>query len=145
MRVTAEFENYRKRISREQREWRARAMESLVLDLLPVQDSFDRAIESADDSADAASILEGMRLVHRQLVGALERHGVKPIEALGEPFDPQLHEAFSSRPVEEDEEPGTVVLEIEKGYLMDDRTIRATKGIVAVAPEGGSESAPEEE
>jgi molecular chaperone GrpE len=141
-RVTAEYENYRKRIAREQLEWHGRALEGLVLDLLPVQDSFDRAIESADDSSDAASVLHGMKLVRRQLVGALERHGVRPIEAIGKPFDPQLHEAFSSRPVMEGEEPGTIVVEIEKGYVMGDRTIRATKGIVAVPAEGES---PEEE
>jgi molecular chaperone GrpE len=147
MRTAAEFDNYRKRIAREQAGWADRAREGFALDLLPVQDSFDRAIESAGDAKDAAAVLEGMKLVRRQLVAALKRHGVEPIEALGEPFDPNLHEAFGSRPVEEGEDPGTIVLEVERGYVMGDRTIRATKGIVAVAPEEetGSRETREEE
>lgn len=146
-RLQAEFENYRKRITREQSQWSARALERLVLDLLPVVDSFELALAAAGGGGDAKSLLEGMKLVHRQLVGALGTHGVTPIESEGSAFDPKLHEAFLTRPVQEGEEAGTLVQEIVKGYRMGDRTIRATRGIVTVAPQedSGSDSEPQED
>ena len=142
MRLQAEYENYRKRVSREKREWTGRAVETLVLDLLPVLDSFDRAIQSAEGSTDARVLLDGMNLVQRQLADALAQNGVKAIEARGEPFDPNHHEAFLSRPVEEGEEPGILVEEILTGYRMGDRTIRPTRGIVTVAKEQDSDQTP---
>ena len=147
MRLQAEFENYRKRVDRERVVWGERAQERLVLDLLPVQDSFDRAIDSAGESSDAVAVLEGLKLVHRMLVGALKKHGVEAIEAIGRPFDPKVHEALTTRPVGEGEDEGAIVEEVGKGYRMGDRTIRATRGIVAVAPdaETGSPASPEEE
>ncbi len=141
MRLQAEHENYRKRVAREKSEWTARAVETLVLDLLPVLDSFDRALESARETTDAKALLAGMELVMRQFADALAQNGVKPIEARGEPFDPNHHEAFLSRPAEEGEEPGILVEEILKGYRMGDRTIRPTRGIVTVARE--SETSPD--
>lgn len=139
MRLQAEYENFRKRSIRERTEWGARAKENLVLDLLPVVDSFDRALAAAtgspSGSMDEAGLLDGMMLVHKQLLDALSGQGVKPIEALGEPFDPNLHEAFMSRPAGEGETPGTIVTEFATGYRMGDRVIRATKGVVAGAPE----------
>ena len=147
MRLQAEYENYRKRAAREKVQWTGRAVEGLVLDLLPALDSFDRALESARESTDAKAILEGMELVMRQLLDALAQNGVKPVDAKGEPFDPNHHEAFLSRPVEQDEAPGILVEEILKGYRMGDRTIRPTRGIVSVAPEpeADSTSSPEDE
>jgi molecular chaperone GrpE len=145
MRVTAEFENYRKRIAREQAEWRDRAVEGLVLDLLPVLDSFDRALAAEESAADPDALRHGMELVRKQLSDALTARGVKPIEAVGEPFDPALHEAFLSRPVDEGEEPGTLVEEVVKGYRLGERTIRPTRGIVAVAEEAGPDPDPDPE
>lgn len=147
MRLQAEYENYRKRVTREKQEWTGRAVESLVLDLLPVLDSFDRALQSAQGTTDAESLLSGMNLVMRQLVDALGMNGVKPIEAKGEPFDPNHHEAFLSRPAQDGEEPGILVEEIQKGYRMGERTIRPTRGIVTVAKEQepDPESGPEDD
>ena len=145
MRLQAEYENYRKRVAREKREWTGRAVEALVLDLLPVLDSFERALESAQESTDVKVLLDGMNLVKRQLADALAANGVKPIEAKGEPFDPNHHEAFLSRPVEEGEEPGILVEEILKGYRMGDRTIRPTRGMVTVAQEQETDSDPSPE
>jgi len=142
MRLQAEYENYRKRVTREKREWTGRAVEALVLDLLPVLDSFDRALEAAEGSTDASALRDGMNLVMRQLADALAQNGVKPIEARGEPFDPNHHEAFLSRPVEEGEEPGILVEEIQKGYRMGERTIRPTRGIVTVAQEQEPDQTP---
>jgi molecular chaperone GrpE len=145
LRLQAEFENFRKRSVRERAEWESRAKETIVLDLLPVVDSFDRALAGALVSSEEEGLRDGMMLVHKQLLDALKSHGVTPIEALGEPFDPNLHEAFLSRPAGEGEEPGTIVEEFATGYRMGDRVIRATKGIVAAVPESGSEPEPEEE
>lgn len=147
MRLQAEFENYRRRVSREQVDWTSRAVERIVLDLLPVVDSFDRALKGAADAKEASAVLDGMILVKKQLLGALESHGVRPFESVGEAFDPNLHDAFMSRPAGPGEEPGTIVEEFVKGYRMGDRTIRPAQGIVAVAPEESPESGgdPEEE
>ena len=145
MRLQAEFENFRKRSVRERAEWESRAKEIVIVDLLPVVDSFDRALAGSPVSSEDESLRDGMMLVHKQLLDALKSHGVTPIEALGEPFDPNLHEAFMSRPAGEGEVPGTVVEEFATGYRMGGRVIRATKGIVAGAPESGSDTDSEEE
>ena len=120
---------------------------SNMRDLLPVLDSFDRALEAAEGSTDAQVLLDGMNLVMRQLADSLAKNGVKPIDAKGQPFDPNHHEAFLSRPVEQGEEPGVLVEEILKGYRMGERTIRPTRGIVTVAkePEPDLESGSEDE
>lgn len=147
MRVTAEYENYRKRMVRERAEWESRAKEGLILDILPAVDSFDRALDAASGSTDVAAVSDGMMLVHKQLLDALRGHGIEPIEAIGEPFDPNLHEAFMSRPAAGDETPGTIVEEFATGYRLKDRVIRPTKGVVAgaAAEESGTVSDPEEE
>ena len=147
MRLSAEYENYRKRVAREKEAWTLRALEGLVLDRLPVLDSFERAIGAAEGDADAGALLSGMKLVEKQLAGALKARDIEPIEALGEMFDPSLHEAFLSRPAQAGEAPGTIVEEIVTGYRMGDRTIRPTRGMIVVAEEEGSgaEPGPEEE
>jgi molecular chaperone GrpE len=151
MRLTAEFDNYRKRMVRERAEWESRAKERLILDILPAVDSFDRALDAASGSTDVAAVHDGMMLVHKQLLDALRGHGIEPFEAIGEPFDPKLHEAFLSRPAEENEKPGTIVEEFATGYRLKDRVIRPTKGVVAAgspdaaAVESGPVESPEEE
>lgn len=142
VRLTAEYDNYRKRITREQAEWGSRAVERLVLDLLPVIDSFDLALKAASDTVEGSPLLEGMFLVSKQLRQALRNHGVESYDSIGEPFDPNLHEAFQARPAVAGEKPGTIVEEFLKGYRLGDRTIRATKGIVAGPPAQGPGAAP---
>ena len=145
MRLSAEYDNYRKRVAREKEAWSFQALEGLVLDLLPVLDSFERAIGAAEGATDSAALLDGMKLVEKQLAGALKARGVEAIDARGEKFDPALHEAFLSRPAEAGEEPGTIAEEIVTGYRMGDRTIRPTRGMVVVAQEEGSDSASDSE
>ena len=144
-RLQAEYDNYRKRVSREQAEWTARAIERLVVDLLPVMDSFDRALAAAGEAKEASAVLEGMILTHKQLLGALKSHGVEPFPSLGEPFDPARHDAFMSRPAGPGEMPGTIVEEFLTGYRMGERTVRPAKGIVAVPAEDGTYAGAEEE
>jgi molecular chaperone GrpE len=92
-RLQADFENYRKRVLREQTALVERATEGLVEQLLPVLDSFELALANLDSDTDVESLRKGVELVYAELLGVLERSGLEPIAALGEPFDPNVHEA----------------------------------------------------
>jgi molecular chaperone GrpE len=92
-RLQADFENYRKRVLREQTALVERATEGLIEQLLPVVDSFELAIQNIGDDSDVESLRKGVELVYAELLGVLERAGLEPIAALGEPFDPNVHEA----------------------------------------------------
>jgi molecular chaperone GrpE len=130
-RVAAEFENYRKRVSRDQASLVARAHERLVKELLPVLDDLERALEAARDS-ETRSVEEGVRLVHRELKAALDREGLAEIETNGV-FDPHVHEALLSQPSEAEE--GSVLEVLQKGYKLGDRVLRPARVVVA-APRG---------
>jgi molecular chaperone GrpE len=130
-RVAAEFENYRKRVSRDQESLVARAHERLVKELLPVLDDLERALEAARDS-ETRSVEEGVRLVHRELKAALDREGLAEIETDGV-FDPHVHEALLSQPSEAEE--GSVLEVLQKGYKLGDRVLRPARVVVA-APRG---------
>ena len=130
LRTQAELENYRKRVARETREQHRYADLPLMRDLLPVLDNMDRAIEAAEKTHDTASLLEGVKMVARQLEEVLQRHDCVRIRALNEPFDPHLHEAISQQP--SDEHPaGTVVLETQTGFQLHDRVVRPSQVIVS--------------
>jgi molecular chaperone GrpE len=130
-RVAAEFENYRKRVTRDQESLVARAHERLVKELLPVLDDLERALEAARNSG-TRSVEEGVRLVHRELAAALEREGLAEIETNGH-FDPHVHEALLSQPSEAEE--GSVLEVVQKGYRLGDRVVRPARVIVAAAQE----------
>jgi molecular chaperone GrpE len=134
LRIAADLENLRRRTTKERTEWADRAVEGVVRDLLPALDAFDRALSSGETGADAATLLEGMRLTRRLLDGALAARGVAPIDATGEPFDPARHEAVTMKPATGDEKAGSVVAVLEKGYRLGDRTVRAMRCVVASAP-----------
>lgn len=138
LRALADFENYRRRVQREREEWTRLAQERLLRDLLPVLDNFDRALQTEPDRGQLQGFVAGIELIRRELLKVLERIGVTPFSAVGEPFDPQRHEAVMR--VETVEVPSqTVVEEIERGYLLGDRVLRPARVKVAVHPE---ESAP---
>jgi len=126
LRTYAEYENYRKRMAREKTDLLQYGNENLIKALLPVLDSIGRALEHAGTSEDLPSFIEGIRLVEKQFLQALENHGVKPIEAKGEPFDPNFHEALYEVKTP-DGESGRVVDELEKGYLLNGRLLRPSK------------------
>jgi len=127
-RLKAEFDNYRKRAAREQASFAARAGESLLKELLPILDDLERALDAAE-SHEEAKLEEGVRLVHRSLFEALRKQGLEVIETDGA-FDPHVHEALLSQPVE-DAEPGSVVQVLQKGYRLGDRVLRPARGVVA--------------
>lgn len=131
-RTRAEFMNFQKR-SRVQAEIdRQYATGGLALDLLNVMDNLDRAIDAARSSADP-SILAGLELVQKQFLDMLSKHGVQPIEALGQPFDPSLHEALLQQPDPESPE-GTVIADLGRGYKIHDRVLRPSKVAVSTRP-----------
>jgi molecular chaperone GrpE len=130
-RVAAEFENYRKRVLRDQESLVARAHERLVRELLPVLDDLERALAAAEEHEEA-KLEEGVRLVHRELKAALDREGVAEIETDGH-FDPHVHEALLSQPSEAEE--GSVLEVLQKGYKLGDHVLRPARVVVAAAQE----------
>jgi molecular chaperone GrpE len=138
-RVAAEFENYRKRVLRDQESLVARAHERLVKELLPVLDGLDRALDAAarHSGGDSQKLEEGVRLVHRELAAALEREGLAEIETNGA-FDPHVHEALLSQPSDADE--GSVLEVVQKGYRLGDRVLRPARVVVAAPREDDGRS-----
>ena len=136
LRKAAEFENSRKRLSREKEESIKYANAALLSDIVPIIDDFERAIQSAADSKDFDAFHTGVSLIEKQMVSMLERNwGLKRFSANGEPFDPEKHEAIAVE--ETDEHDSEVVLEdYQKGYLLHDRILRPAKVKVArpIAP-----------
>jgi molecular chaperone GrpE len=128
LRLAADFDNYRKRVAREQAALAQRANERLLNELLPVLDDLERALEAAAGHEEA-KLEEGVRLVHRSLLGLVERHGLKEIETNGV-FDPHVHEALLTQPGEGAEE-GSVLQVLQKGYRLGDRVLRPARVIVA--------------
>ena len=126
-RLKAEFDNYRKRVARDQQELAARAHERLVRELVPVLDDLERALEAATQHEEA-KLEEGVRLVHRALADALGREGLAEIETDGK-FDPHTQEALLSQP--SDEEEGTVIQVLQKGYTLGDRVLRPARVIIS--------------
>lgn len=132
LRARAELENYRKRVAREMDDQRRYANLPLIRDLLPIWDDMGRAIEAAEKANEADSLLEGFKMVIRQLEDVLARHDCSRIEALGEPFNPHLHEAISQQP-STDQPPGTVIHVTQTGFQLYDRVVRPSKVIVSTA------------
>lgn len=132
-RSRAEFANYQKRAKSQADADRVYAVGSLARDLLDGLDNLERAAEALRANA-AAGIVDGLTMVHRQLLAILAKHGVEPIEALGTPFDPNQHEALLQQPDASHPE-GTVVAELGKGYKIHERVLRPSKVAVSVRPQ----------
>ena len=126
-RVAAEFENYRKRVARDQANLAARAHERLVKELLPVLDDLERALEAASEHEEA-KLEEGVRLVQRELQKALGKEGLVEIETNGT-FDPHVHEALLSQPSEQHE--GAILEVLQKGYRLGDRVLRPARVVIS--------------
>jgi molecular chaperone GrpE len=136
-RLKAEFDNYRKRMAREQADLVTRANERLVKELLPVLDDLGRALVAAEEHEEAA-LEEGVKLVHRSFGDLLRREGLVEIETDGR-FDPHVHEALLSQPSEAEE--GSVTEVVQKGYKLGDRVLRPARVVVAAPlPEAPEES-----
>jgi molecular chaperone GrpE len=141
-RVAADFDNYRKRVAREQQALVARAHEKLVRELLPVLDDLERALRAASEHEEA-KLEEGVALVQRQLREILAKEGLDEIDTDGF-FDPHEHEALMTQPAEAAE--GTILQVVQKGYRLGDRVLRPARVVVAAGPPGAgaAESEPSE-
>jgi molecular chaperone GrpE len=130
LRVYAEFDNFRRRTVKEREEARKMEGKDLMVALLPVLDDFDRALRSMEGATDVIPVKEGVELIQNKLKNTLTQKGLKPMESIGNPFDPELHEAITSIPAPTEEWKGKVVDEMEKGYLLNDKVVRFAKVIV---------------
>jgi molecular chaperone GrpE len=130
LRTYAEFQTFRRRTADEREQFRLVAMEGLIADILPVLDNFDRTLTAAESGATIESLMEGIRMIDRQLLGVLENRGLKRVSAKGQPFDEQVHEALGVDSVE-GVESGTITAEVEAGYKLGNKVIRPARVRVA--------------
>lgn len=139
LRAQAELENFRVRVRREQEDQLKFANQKLMTDLLPVIDNMYRAVSAASTTEDSkGGLMEGVLMVSQQLLDTLQKHHCKRMEAVGNPFDPNLHEAISQMPSEE-HEAGNVIQVVQEGYQLHDRVIRPANVIVSQGkPDGAS-------
>jgi molecular chaperone GrpE len=131
LRAAADLENTRKRQKRELEDAKFETKNKVLKEMLPVVDNLERAIEHAGAAGEKNPILEGVQLVLRQFTAAFERLEVTPVDAMGQPFDPNLHEAISQQ--ESDQPPGTIVQVLQRGYRAGERLLRPALVVVAKA------------
>ena len=131
LRMLAEFENFRKRASREALEVRERAQGQLLGELLPVLDNLERALDAAEHH-DEGKVLGGVRMVRDMFVALLRRAGVEEIQTVGAAFDPHVHDAVVMQPSEQEE--GTVTAVLERGFRQGDRVLRPARVVVSAGP-----------
>lgn len=129
LRTAADFDNFRKRSRKDVEDAQKKGLERALLEVLPVSDNLERAIQAAGQATDVNAILEGVRMVLKMTEDALSRLGVERVSSVGQPFDPGLHEAVQQ--VESDAPAGTVVIEMVPGYRLGGKLLRAA--MVAVA------------
>ena len=141
LRLRADFDNYRKRVEREQTELSRQAAAGIIRDLLPFLDNLERALQESADSQEQA-FRAGVGLIHRQVMQVLEGAGLEAVEALGLPFDPQCHQAVE-RHTTEDHPDQTVMDELQKGYWFQGKLLRPALVRVAFQPESPAEGNPD--
>ena len=130
LRLYAEFDNFRRRTIKEREEARKMEGKDLIVSLLPVLDDFERALKAMENATDVAPIKEGVTLVQQKLKNTLSQKGLKAMETIGTPFDPELQEAITNIPAPSENLKGKVIDEMEKGYFLNDKVIRFAKVIV---------------
>lgn len=133
LRTMADFENQKKRVHKEKENLMRYGNQRLALEILPVIDSFERAITQTNSTSNSHSVLEGIELILKQLFNALEKFGIRSFESIGQPFDPQKHEAMTHQETTEQAE-DTVISEFQKGYFLHDRLLRPALVAVAKRP-----------
>lgn len=140
LRAVADLENFKKRAQKEKEEVQKFGSERLLKDFLPVIDNFDRALDHAKTSTDFESLKQGILMTKKLFEDTLSKHGVKSFSAVGQMFDPRLHEAMQQTETK-DVPPNTVVMEVVRGYLLNERLIRPALVSVAKAPSEAAEPA----
>lgn len=129
--LMAEFDNFRKRTTKEKADIIRNATEKAMKDLLPVVDDFERGLTAMSETTDADAVKEGMELIYNKFIKYLEQNGVKAIESTGNDFDTELHEAIAMIPAADDSQKGKVIDTVMKGYTINDKVIRHSKVAVA--------------
>lgn len=140
LRLQADFDNFRKRTLRERTDWQRQAKEEVLVDLLTVIDHYELGLKTARSQTTEASVLNGFEMIYEQFVSALKKHQVTPIEAEGQAFDHNLHEAITYVPSAE-HAAGTVIAETRRGYKIGDKLLRAAQVVVSSGPADEQESA----
>lgn len=130
LRLFAEFENFKKRNTKERLDLLKTAAQSTISTILPVLDDFDRAKKSAEDENSTEQLSEGVLMVYNKLYSVLAAKGLSPMESNNEVFDPELHEAITEIPAASDDMKGKVVDTVEKGYYLNEKIIRFAKVVV---------------
>lgn len=139
LRSLAELENTRKRLQRDKEEFLKFAAEGVIRELLPVLDGMSQALVAVDRQSDPQAVSKGVHMIYRQLLGLLEKEGVKRIATVGEKFDPHLHEAVAQVTVQDPEQDGTIVEEVHAGYTMHGKVVRPAMVKVANADTNGQQ------
>ena len=130
--LLSEFENFKRRSARERLDLFKNASKDLLVDLLPVLDDFERGLAAMEQAKEVSAVKTGVDLVYQKFRGILQSRGLQPIAAVGEAFDTELHEAISQAPAANDAKRNTVLVEVEKGYKLNEQVVRYAKVIVAV-------------
>jgi len=131
LRVSAEFENYKKRSTREMDDFRKYANQSLIKEMLAVVDNLERALNSSNGNSSIDKCMaDGVNLTLKEILKVFEKFNVKPIESIGQPFDPTFHQAMMKEETDEHPE-NTIITELQKGYLIHDRLLRPSMVVVA--------------
>ncbi len=130
IRLSAEFDNYRKRTLREKMDLSKYASETILLKIIPFMDDFERALKHIEDANDCVSVKNGIELIHGKFSEFLSQNGINEIESINLPFNVDLHEAVAKVPVQEEEKKGKVVEVISKGYYIQDKVLRFAKVVV---------------
>lgn len=132
-RTLAEFDNFRKRVSREKDDLLKYGSEKMALDMLPVVDNFERALEQAKSATDPLAVVQGIEMIYRQFLAILEKYKIRPFDSLGEPFNPEKHEAMAQHE-HPDYEDNTIMAELQRGYYLDERLLRPARVVVSRGP-----------
>lgn len=130
LRLYSEFDNYKRRTSKERLDLLKTANQEMVVALLPVVDDFERARQSMEQAQEVAPVKEGVELIYNKLVSLLQSKGLKPMEAKGTAFDADVHEAITQIPAPDESLKGKVIDEVEKGYYLHDKVIRFAKVVI---------------
>ncbi|HUT71455.1 MAG TPA: nucleotide exchange factor GrpE [Desulfatiglandales bacterium] len=138
MRTYAEMENIKKRGIKEREDLAKYANESLIKEMLPVIDSLEKAIAHAEDDENSSALAEGLELTRDDLMKKLEKAGLEEVEALGKPFDPNFHEAVSQQ-IDDGVAPGHVMIELQKGYVLNGRLIRPSMVVISSGKDASEE------
>lgn len=130
IRLYSDFENYKKRSLKERMEQGKMAASEVFLSLIPIIDDLERALQAAEEAKNLESVKEGISLIYSKVKNVTASKGLKPMDAVGKPFNPDLHDAIANVPIDDEKKKGMVIEEIEKGYYLNDKVLRHAKVIV---------------